>query len=109
MLSTRSHENILSWGFWSQHGAIIDCARAEVALFCFFESVVLDPSTTKTAKLTIVSDTPDATVSFTPSHLFLLHKALPLPLLILTTATGLSAIFVRNPFTHTVLRGGGNH
>lgn len=124
VLSACSHDIILGWDFLSHHRAIIDCARAEVALFPLADFALPDPSARKAAKLTVVSDTdippevsvlvsvscsaePDATVLFAPSPIFQRRKALPLPFAILTTASGLSTMLVCNPFPYsvTLLRG----
>ncbi|XP_049515963.1 uncharacterized protein LOC125942080 [Dermacentor silvarum] len=124
VLPSCSHDIILGWDFLSHHRAIIDCARAEVALFPLSEASLPDPSESKAAKLTVVSDTnippemsvlvpvscsaaPDATVLFTPSPIFLRRKALPLPFAVLNTVSGLSTMLVCNPLQSpvTLLRG----
>lgn len=51
VLSSCSHDIILGRDFLSHHRAVIDCARAEVALFPLSDA----PSASKAAKLTIVS------------------------------------------------------
>lgn len=95
VLPSCSHDVILGWDFLSRHRAIIDCARAEVALTPL-QSSVSGPTISDACKLVIAADAdvapntstlvaltcpaaPDGAVLFAPSELFLRRHALRLP------------------------------
>lgn len=121
VLPSCSHDVILGWDFLSRHRAVIDCARAEVALSVV--NTTLPAASPAPLKIIVAADTdlppststpvallcpsaPDASVLFTPSSVFLHRKSLPLPFAVLDVAAGTTIMLVDNPFQYplTLLR-----
>ncbi|XP_072146219.1 uncharacterized protein [Dermacentor andersoni] len=110
-----SHDIILGWDFLSSHHAIIDCARAELALtpFCGSLSEDLPPPSARVFVATATDIPPfssalvpvscaafyDSTVLFTPSQLAARRHPFLLPFALLPFRQGSSALYVSNPFS----------
>lgn len=122
VLSHASHDVILGWDFLSAHHAVVDCARAQLALSPLGTTVPDSPS--PSPKLVVAAEVVispfsaalvsvscdsvcDSSALFTPSEDCARRRNLVLPFAVVTLANGAGAVYACNPFpcSSTLLQG----